>query len=96
MKTSALVLALFLNESAAVRYRPYTDGTTPWYKTTPRQPEDDFPINYPTVDRGMDYDTKYDLGVMCKLEKKLKNKVPTNIWDPVVEPPRDYFVPDFG
>ena len=64
-------MALFLNEAEAVRYRPYTNGDTPWYKQELKEPEDEFPVNYPVIDRGMDQDAISTLDVIGKTEKKL-------------------------
>ena len=53
--TSAFVLSLFLyGEAEAIKYRPYTNGDTPWYKPSLHQPKDEFPINYPVPDFGED------------------------------------------
>ena len=90
------VLALFLNEAEAVRYRPYTNGDTPWYKQELKEPEDEFPVDYPVIDRGMDQDAISTLDVIGKTEKKLKHQINTELWTPPKPPPMDYFVPDFG
>jgi hypothetical protein len=50
------VLSVFLYGSAeAIRYRPYTNGNTPWYRTTPKVQPDSFPVNYPVADFGIDH-----------------------------------------
>jgi len=70
MKTCALVLSLlfadasarpFYNElvgsSEQLEFRPYTNGDTPWYKTSPKAPAPpDYPINYKVPDFGVDQD----------------------------------------
>ena len=68
-------MALFLNEAEAVRYRPYTNGDTPWYKQELKEPEDEFPVDYPVIDRGMDQDAISTLDVIGKTEKKLKHQM---------------------
>jgi hypothetical protein len=73
MKTSALVLSLFLANASAINaapfynemlestqqleFRPFTNGDTPWYKTSPKEPEGpSYPINYKVNDFGVDQD----------------------------------------
>ena len=51
-----MVLALFMGTTSAVQYRPFVDGRTPWYVTSPSQPATDFPHNYPVPDFGVDED----------------------------------------
>lgn len=47
------MLSVFLYGSTeAIQYRPYTNGTTPWYRTTPKVQPDSFPVNYPVADFG--------------------------------------------
>jgi len=95
-KTSALILTLlFAGSAEAVRYRPYADGRTPWYKTSPGAPEIDFPHDYKVADFGVDHDIKSTFAHTAAAEAKLgewKNAAKP----PPPPPPRDYFVPNFG
>ena len=73
MKTSSLVLSLLLADASAIQitpynnemlgssqqleFRPYVNGDTPWYKTSPKEPEGpDYPVNYKVNDFGVDTD----------------------------------------
>ena len=73
MKTSSLVLSLLLADASAIQttpynnemlessqkleFRPYVNGDTPWYKTSPKEPEGpDYPVNYKVNDFGVDQD----------------------------------------
>jgi hypothetical protein len=58
-KTSAMVLAALMSTTSAIQYRPYTDGRTPWYVTSPSLPATDFPHNYPVPNFGPDHDIKF-------------------------------------
>ena len=55
-KTQAYVLALFLGSAEAVKYRPYVNGRTPWYKSYPREPEAGFKHSYFVPNFGVDKD----------------------------------------
>ena len=59
--TSAFVLALFLNEAEAIKYRPYVGGRTPWYKEYAKEPKVDHDINYFVPNFGVDHDIKSSL-----------------------------------
>jgi len=95
-KTSAMILALlFAGSAEAVRYRPFVDGRTPWYKTSPGVAPVDFPHDYKVSDFGVDHEIKSSLAHTAAAEAKLgewKNAAKP----PPGPPPRDYFVPNFG
>lgn len=74
--TSAFVLSLFLyGEAEAIKYRPYVNGDTPWYKPSLHQPKDEFPINYPVPDFGEDKDIIETRNSINLEEKRLKHKM---------------------
>jgi hypothetical protein len=66
MKTSTFVIAALTSNASSLNverpysnelleYRPYTNGDTPWYKTSPKKAADpDYPINYAVPDYGVD------------------------------------------
>jgi hypothetical protein len=56
-------------------YRPYTDGRTPWYKTTPKEPEPDFPHDYKVPSFGADQDMTHTVQALAWAEKKHKRKL---------------------
>ena len=71
-KTSATILALlFAGSAEAIRYRPYVDGRTPWYKTFPSAPEVDFPHDYAVANFGVDHDIKSTFAHTADAEARL-------------------------
>ena len=69
MKQSVLTLLL----SSASAYRPYTDGNTPWYKTTPKEPEIPFPHDYKVPSFGEDPENTNLAQALQWAEKKLNH-----------------------
>jgi hypothetical protein len=90
-----MVLAVLMSSTSAVQYRPYVDGRTPWYRTSPSAPATDFPHNYPVPDFGVDHDIKYTGEHIAAAEGRLGHVMQASFKAPA-PPPRDYFVPDFG
>lgn len=72
------------------------NGLTPWYKTTPKIQPDEFPVNYPVPDFGMEENIIETKKSIALEEKKLKHTMKTDWFKTFVPPPRNYFVPDFG
>lgn len=62
-----------LNSASA--YRPYTDGNTPWYKTTPKEPEIEFPHDYKVPSFGTDPETQHLAQSLNWAENKLQHKL---------------------
>ena len=56
-------------------YRPYVDGRTPWYKTTPKEPEIDFPHDYKVPSFGADPEITHTKQALAWAEKKHKKKL---------------------
>jgi len=69
-KTSAMVVAFLMGSAEAVQYRPYVDGRTPWYVTSPSAPATDFPHDYPVPDFGVDHEIKYTNAHIAAAEAK--------------------------
>ena len=101
-----MVLAIFLagsveavqrrpQENEALQYRPYVDGRTPWYKTSPSAPATDFPHNYFVPDFGVDHDIKFTKEHTAAAEARLGHVMQASFKKPA-PPPQDYFVPNFG
>jgi len=59
-----------MGTTSAVQYRPFVDGRTPWYVTSPSQPATDFPHNYPVPDFGVDNEVKYTNEHIAAAESK--------------------------
>ena len=106
-QTSAMVLAIFLAGSAeavqhrphshqALQYRPYVDGRTPWYKTSPSSPATDFPNNYFVPNNGVDHEIKFTKDHIAAAEAKLGHVLQASFKKPAPPGPQDYFVPNFG
>ena len=75
--TSALIMAVFLAGSAegvTYNYRPHTDGKTPWYKTSPKEPSTEFPHDYFVPSFGADPEIaatkQHEAAAAAKLGKK--------------------------
>jgi hypothetical protein len=94
--TYATVLALFMaGTTEAVQYRPFVDGRTPWYKTSPKAASIDFPHDYKVPDFGVDSDIKATQTHTAAAEQRLKHVMKASFKKPA-PPPQDYFVPNFG
>ena len=102
-----MVLAIFLAGSAeavqhrphshsALQYRPYVDGRTPWYKTSPSSPATDFPHNYFVPNNGVDHEIKITKDHIAAAEAKLGHVLQASFKKPAPPGPQDYFVPNFG
>ena len=95
-RTSLAVLIALIGESAAVQYRPYTDGRTPWYKKYPREPKDEFPVNYAVPNFGEDQDIVASKEHTAAAEKALGHEWTGATFKKPKGHPVDYFVPNFG
>ena len=110
MKTCALVLALFLADAQArpylnellgseeqLEFRPYTNGDTPWYKTSPKAPAGpDYPINYKVNDFGVDQDIMGTKASESAAETITGRELHATFEKPKRGYPIDYKVPNFG
>jgi hypothetical protein len=93
--TSAFVLALFLADAQAVKYRPYTNGRSPWYKEYAKEPTVDHDINYFVPNFGLDHNIKASLANTANAEERLKHKFTATFEKPKGHP-MNYKVPNFG
>ena len=87
--------AVFISTTAAIKFRPYTDGRTPWYKTADRPDPTPFPHDYFVPDFGEDRDIKLSKINLAKAEAEVGVKMQASFAPPPSHPV-DYFVPDFG
>ena len=96
MKTKTAILALlFAGSTSAIQYRPYVDGRTPWYKTSPKAPEVGFDHDYFVPNFGEDHDIKFTKQHTAAAEARLGHVMQASFKKPA-PPPQDYFVPNFG
>lgn len=85
-------------EALAIKYRPYTEGRTPWYKTVPHVREPDFPYDYKVPNLGEDREMEDTRTHMQNAEGRLKKKFNIEAYQKSLKPdePDSYTVPNFG
>lgn len=94
MKYTLAVLALIYGADA-LKFRPYTEGRTPWYKTTSRPNPTPWPHNYSVPNFGADSDIAGTAKNINDAEKSLKKKFNPKALIPE-KAPASYTVPNFG
>lgn len=77
------------------KYRPYTDGSTPWYKTHARQPAVGFAHGYSVPSYGDDPDIAGTQNNIKNTEATLKHELNASFKAPPL-PYKVYTVPNFG
>ena len=88
------IIALFLGSAEAVKYRPYVNGRTPWYKAA-KGVEPNFDTGYFVPNFGVDSDILASQENTANAEAKIGKKFAASFKKPKGHPV-DYFVPNFG